>query len=73
MSELTKDKIGFLAMIVTMFAQRHRYTEPVAYQYLSRCGGDKLLMEHYGFLHTQDYEQVVDDLETYCHMHGGKV
>jgi hypothetical protein len=29
-----------------------------------------LLINHYGYLHTQDYDQVVDDLSDYCRRHG---
>lgn len=71
MSEITYNKIGFVAMIVSLFAKKYRYTEPVAYQYLSRYGGDRLLVDHYGYLHTQDYDQVVDDLGDYCRRNGG--
>ena len=58
MSEIDLNKISFVAMIVTLFAKRHRYSEPVAYQYISKYGGDKLLVDHYGYLHTQDFDQV---------------
>jgi len=73
MSELALNKISFMAMIVALFAKKHHYTEPVAYQYLSQYGGARLLMEHYGFLHTQDYNQVVNDLGEYCRRQGGKL
>lgn len=71
MSESVLNRISFMAMIVALFAKKHRYTEPVAFQYLSRYGGDKLLLNHYGYLHTQDYDQVVDDLDEYCRRQGG--
>ena len=73
MSEIVLNRIGFVAMIVTLFAKKHRYSEPVAFQYLSRYGADKLLLKHYGYLHTQDYDQVVDDLGEYCRRQGGKL
>lgn len=71
MSEITPNKIRFVAMIVTLFAKKHSYTEPVAYQYLSQYGGARLLLGYYGYLHTQDYDQVVDELDDYCHRQGG--
>ena len=71
MLEITYNKIGFVAMIVSMFAKKHCYTEPVAYRYLSQYGGDRLLVDHYGYLHTQDYDQVVDELGDYCRRKGG--
>ncbi len=71
MSEIIWNKIGFVSMIVMMFAKKHRYSEPVAYEYLRQYGGDKLLVDHYGYLHTQDYDQVVDDLGVYCRRQGG--
>lgn len=71
MPEIMYNKIGFVAMIVALFARRHHYSEPVAFQYLRRYGGDKLLVDHYGYLHTQDFDQVVDDLGEYCRRKGG--
>ncbi len=71
MPELTLNKIRFVAMIVALFAKKHKYSEPVAFQYISRYGGDKLLVNHYGYIHTQDYDQVVNDLDEYCHRQGG--
>lgn len=73
MSEIDLNKISFVAMIVALFAKRHRYSEPVAYQYISKYGGDKLLVDHYGYLHTQDFDQVVKDLGDYCRRQGGKL
>ena len=73
MSEIDLNKISFVAMIVALFAKRHRYSEPVAYQYISKYGGDKLLVDHYGYLHTQDFDQVVEDLGDYCRRQGGRL
>lgn len=73
MSDIDLNKISFVAMIVALFAKRHRYSEPVAYQYISKYGGDKLLVDHYGYLHTQDFDQVVKDLGDYCRRQGGKL
>ena len=73
MSEIDLNKISFVAMIVALFAKRHRYSEPVAYQYISKYGGDKLLVDHYGYLHTQDFDQVVKALGDYCRRQGGRL
>lgn len=73
MPEKTLDKIGFVAMIVKLFAKKHRYSEPVAYQYLREYGGSRLLVDHYGYLHTQDFDQVVEDLGDYCRRQGGNL
>lgn len=71
MSEATLNKIGFVAMIVALFAKKHRYSEPVVYQYIQKYGGATLLLDHYDYLHTQDYDQVVDDLDAFCRRRGG--
>ena len=71
MAQKTLDIIGFVAMIVALFAKKHCYSEPVAYQYIHKYGGAKLLVDHYGFLHTQDYDQVVEDLDEFCRRQGG--
>lgn len=71
MTEVLLNKISFVAIIVSLFAKKYKHSEPVAYQYLSKYGGDSLLVNHYGYLHTQDYEQVVEDLGDYCRRQGG--
>ena len=71
MSEKTLNTIGFVAMIVALFAKKHHFSEPVAYHYLRQYGGASLLVNHYGYLHTQDYDQLVDDLSDYCRHRGG--
>ena len=73
MPQKTYNTIEFIAMIVMLFAKKHHFSEPVAYQYLSRYGGDKLLVKHYDYLHTQDYDQVVEDLGDYCRRQGGSL
>ena len=71
MSEQTRNTISFVAMIVALFAKKHHFGEPAAYHYLDKYGGTALLLDHYGYLHTQDYDQVVDDLSDYCRRRGG--
>lgn len=36
--------VGFVATIITLFAKKYNYSEPVVYQYISKYGGDKLLV-----------------------------
>lgn len=71
MQAKTSNIIGFVATIIALFAKKYKYSEPVVYHYISKYGGDKLLVNHYDYLHTQDYDQVVDDLNDYCHRQGG--
>jgi hypothetical protein len=71
MSEQTRNTISFVAMIVALFAKKHHFGEPAAYHYLDKYGGTALLLDHYGYLHTQDYDQVVNDLSDYCRRRGG--
>jgi hypothetical protein len=73
MSEQTLNTISFVAMIVALFAKKHHFGEAAAYHYLNKFGGAALLVDHYGYLHTQDYEQVVDDLSEYCRRQGGSL
>ncbi len=70
MSEQNSNIIGFIAMIVSLFAKKHHVGEAVAYHCLDKSGAAALLINHYGYLHTQDYDQVVDDLSDYCRRHG---
>ena len=73
MSEQTLNTISFVAMIVALFAKKHHFGEAAAYHYLNKFGGAALLVDHYGYFHTQDYEQVVDDLSEYCRRQGGSL
>ena len=71
MSNTTLNTIGFVAMIVALFAKKYKFSEPVAYHYLLQYGGADLLVNNYGYLHTQDFDQVVDDVADYCRRNGG--
>ncbi len=71
MSEQTLNTIAFMTMVISLFSRKYRVAEAVAYHYLRKFGATALMIEHYDYLHTQDYEQVVDDLADYCRRHGG--
>ena len=73
MTEHTLNTIAFMTMIVSLFAKKHHLGEPTAYRYLRIYGGTKWLVENYGYLHTQDYDQVVDELTDYCQRQGGEL
>ena len=61
-----KDKIEWTIIFVWEFGRKYGLTMKQAFNYLSRFKGI-----HYGYVHTQSFASMVDDIAEYCHRHGG--
>ncbi len=44
-----------------------------AFNYLSRFKAIDFIDRHYGFVHTQSFNSMVDELAAYCQKNGGKL
>ena len=62
-----KDKIEWTIIFVWEFG----LTMKQAFNYLSRFKGIDFIDRHYGYVHTQSFASMVDDIAEYCHRHGG--
>lgn len=73
MSRDEKNKLGFTIGLISEFAIRFKILPKQAYAYLKRFKGMEHLEAHYGFLHTQSYDDNVDIMAQVCANNGGKL
>ena len=66
-----KDKIEWTIIFVWEFGRKYGLTMKQAFNYLSRFMGIDFIDRHYGYVHTQSFASMVDDIAEYCHRHGG--
>ena len=66
-----KDKIESSIIFVWVFGRKYGLTMKQAFFYLSRFKGIDFIDRHYGYVHTQSFASMVDDIAEYCHRHGG--
>lgn len=68
-----KDKIEWTVIFVHEFGKRHGLTSKQAFNYLLRYQGISFIERNYGYVHTQSFASMVDDLTEYCHRKGGGI
>ncbi len=66
-----KDKVAYIIAVIIEFASAHSLSNAQAYRYLERFKGLDFLNRFYNVEHTIPFEDVVEDLTTYCHRKGG--
>ena len=57
-----KDKLEWTVVFVLEFGRKYGLTMKQAFNFIDR---------HYGYVHTQSFASMVDDIAEYCHRHGG--
>lgn len=65
------DKIEWTLVFVWEFAQRYALTLKQAFNYLCRFDGIGFVDRNYGYVHTQSFASMVDDVSEYCCKNGG--
>jgi len=68
-----KDKIEWTLAFVYEFSIRFGLTLKQSFNYLSRYKAIQFVDEHYGYVHTQSFSSIVDDMIEYCQKKGGKL
>lgn len=68
-----QNRIEYIVICVSAFAERFKLTTIQAYSYLRRYTGIDFLLECYEAEHTLSIENAVDDLQLYCYNRGGKI
>lgn len=71
MDTKTKNRIEYIIAIVSDFAKVHSLSTMQAYRYLERFKGLDFIEKFYEVNHTLSFEDVVEDLTSYCHRKGG--
>lgn len=65
------DIIEYMVMMIGMFAKKYNMSTQEAQCYLSRYGALNLIQEHYGIMHTQTFEDMIDGITAFCKRNGG--
>lgn len=66
-------RIEYVVSCVGAFAQRYSLTNAQSYAYLRRFSGIDFLLDCYAAEHTLSIEDAVEDLQTLCYNHGGRL
>ena len=66
-----KDKLEWTVIFILEFGRKYGLTMKQAFNYLSRYKGIEFIDHNYGYVHTQSFASMVDDIAEYCHRHGG--
>ncbi len=66
-----KDKIEWTLVFTAEFGRHFGLSLKQAYNYLLRYKGIEYIDKHYGYVHTQSFRSMIDDIGEYCHRKGG--
>lgn len=66
-----KEKLEWTTIFILEFGRKYGLTMKQAFNYLSRFKGFDFIDRHYGYVHTQSFNSMINDIATYCHQHGG--
>ena len=73
MTELNRNKAGFLVALIDEFGKRFGLSNREAYRYINQYGGVQMFFKHYDILHTLPFNDMVDGMAAFCGRHGGKL
>ncbi len=66
-----EDKMAYIIAVVSEFAHAYSLNSQQAYRYLDRFKGIDFIDDYYQVEHTLSFDDVVEDLATYCRKNGG--
>jgi len=70
---MIKDRLAYIIAVVSEFAAAFSLTPQQAYRYLDCFKGIDFVDRFYDVVHTQSFEDVVEDLALYCRKNGGQL
>lgn len=73
MSRTEKNKLDFTIALIAEFATTYKLKQKQAFNYLNRFKGMQFLHKHYDVLHTQSFEDVIENLAIVCRNNGGQL
>ena len=73
MSRTEKNKLDFTVALIAEFAAAYKLKQKQAFNYLHRFKGIQFLQKHYEVLHTQSFEDVIEDLSMVFRNNGGQL
>ncbi len=68
-----RDKMEWTVIFILEFGRRHGLSMKQSFGYLSRYKAIDFIDRHYGYVHTQSFASIVDDMTDYCKRKGGQL
>ncbi len=68
-----RDKIEYIIALANEFAKRFDLSEKQAYMYIRAYKGIDFIEQHYGIMHTLDFNELVESVALYCRKMGGNL
>lgn len=68
-----EDKLDWTIIFIYEFGQRFGLNMKQTFGYLSRFKAIDFIDRNYGYVHTQSFESMVDDIAGLCRRNGGKL
>lgn len=65
------NRLEYTVALIADFARAYGIKQRQAFNYLRRFKGLEFLKEHYGVMHTQAFEDSIEDLALVCRRNGG--
>lgn len=66
-----RDIIEYVIALVDEFSKRFGLSEKQAYCYINAHKGIAFIEQHYGIMHTLDFNEAVESVALYCRKTGG--
>ena len=67
------EKLEWTMIFIHEFGNKYGLNMKQSFGYLSRFKGIDFIDNHYGFVHTQSFTSMVDDIAGYCKRQGGRL
>lgn len=73
MSHQLRDIAEYIIVLVNEFAKQFDITEKQAFRYIRFHKGISFIEEHYGIMHTLDFQDAINSVAIYCRKSGGQL
>lgn len=67
------EKLEWTMIFIYEFGKRYGLNMKQSFGYLSRFKGIDFIDKHYGYVHTQSFESMVEDVAGLCKRMGGRL
>ena len=68
-----RDKMEWTVIFILEFGRRHGLSMKQSFGYLSRYKAIDFIDRHYGYVHTQSFASIIDEMTDYCKRKGGQL
>lgn len=73
MGYTNKEKLEWTMIFIHEFAEKNGLNMKQSFGYLSRFKGIDFIDNHYGYVHTQSFESMIEEITALCYRNGGRL